>query len=73
MRNTKEKILSRNKQLKLELNNFSTFSSWEAIARNNLKMAGENEILIIIDDSNVANTQPTSNTKTESKKNGKHN
>lgn len=52
MRNTKDKVLKKNSQLKTEINNVSTSSSWEAIARNNLKMAGDNEILVIINEEN---------------------
>ena len=40
--------LSKNKQLKSEIENFNSETNLESIARNNLKMAGENEILIII-------------------------
>ena len=40
--------LVKNKQLKSELENFNSEVNLESIARNNLKMAGENEILIII-------------------------
>lgn len=39
---------SKNKKLKQEIKEFSTLDSLEAIARNNLKMAGEGEVLIII-------------------------
>lgn len=52
MENTKNQVTSRNNQLKTELNNVSSSTSWEAIARNNLKMAGDNEILVIINKSN---------------------
>lgn len=65
MKNTKKQVLKRNNQLKTEINNFSTSSSWESIARNNLKMAGDNEILILIDEK----TEESDN-KTD-KKNGK--
>lgn len=41
-----EKI--RNEQLKQEIKNFDSDSILESIARNNLKMAGEDEILIIL-------------------------
>lgn len=37
-----------NKRLKEELEDFSSMKSLEAIARNNLKMAGEDEVLVII-------------------------
>lgn len=37
-----------NEQLKDNINNFSNVSSIEAIARNNLKMSSEDEVLVII-------------------------
>lgn len=40
--------LDKNKQLKSEIENFNSETTLESIARNNLKMAGENEILLII-------------------------
>lgn len=39
---------AKNKQLKYELSNFSKTSNLEAMARNNLKMATEDEVLVII-------------------------
>ncbi len=45
IRNDAEK---KNTKLKEEIKDFSTLTSLEAIARNNLKMAGEDEVLIII-------------------------
>ncbi len=42
--------LDRNKQLKSELENFNSEATLESIARNNLKMAGKNEILIIMNE-----------------------
>lgn len=50
MKDTKKQVDNKNSQLKTELENFSSSSSWEAIARNNLKMAGDNEILVIINE-----------------------
>ena len=38
----------KNETLKQEIKNFSSASSLESIARNNLKMAGQNEVLVII-------------------------
>ncbi len=38
----------KNQRLKDELSNFNSMSRVESIARNNLKMAGENEVLVII-------------------------
>ena len=37
-----------NKTLNFELNSFNSSKSLESIARNNLKMSGPNEILLII-------------------------
>ena len=39
---------SRNKHLKTEIKNFSSMYKVESIARNNLKMAAKDEVLIII-------------------------
>ena len=44
----KEAALQKNKRLKNELDNFNSTNRVESIARNNLKMAGENEVLVII-------------------------
>lgn len=46
--NTRDAALSLNEQLKDNINNFSNVSSVEAIARNNLKMSSEDEVLVII-------------------------
>lgn len=40
--------LDKNKQLKSEIENYNSQTTLESIGRNNLKMAGENEILIIV-------------------------
>lgn len=48
MKKTKYQAQKRNETLKQEIKNFSATSSLEAIARNNLKMAGKNEVLVII-------------------------
>ena len=45
---TRDAALALNEQLKDNINNFSNVSGMEAIARNNLKMSGEDEVLIII-------------------------
>lgn len=44
--------LKRNNNLKYELKSFNSAKSLEAIARNNLKMAGPNEVLLIINATN---------------------
>ena len=46
----KEKAELKNKTLKNEIENFNSMQKVESIARNNLKMAGENEVLLIIND-----------------------
>lgn len=45
---TRDAALSLNEQLKDNINNFSNVSGIEAIARNNLKMSSEDEVLVII-------------------------
>lgn len=44
----RDEELDKNKQLKSEIENFNSDLTLESIARNNLKMAGQNEILVII-------------------------
>ncbi len=44
----KEAALALNDQLKDNIKNFSKLDGLEAIARNNLKMSGEDEVLVII-------------------------
>jgi len=45
---TKEAAMALNDQLKDNIKNFSNVAGMEAIARNNLKMSGEDEVLVII-------------------------
>lgn len=45
---TRDSALALNEQLKDNVNNFSNVSGLEAIARNNLKMSSEDEVLVII-------------------------
>ena len=45
---TRDAALTFNDQLKDNINNFSKIDGMEAIARNNLKMSGEDEVLVII-------------------------
>lgn len=56
MKKTRDQAEIRNKKLKQEIKNFSSASSLESIARNNLKMAGEDEVLVIINTAQQANT-----------------
>lgn len=39
---------ARNSELKKDIKNFSTTATLESIARNNLKMAGKDEVLVIV-------------------------
>ena len=48
IKNTRDAALALNEQLKDNINNFSNVSGLEAIARNNLKMSSEDEVLVII-------------------------
>ncbi len=61
-RELKEAAVQKNKRLKNELENFNSMNRVESIARNNLKMAGENEVLVII------NTPKTEETVQKTKK-----
>ena len=45
---TRDAALALNDQLKDNIKNFSNVDGMEAIARNNLKMSGEDEVLVII-------------------------
>ena len=49
---TRDAALALNDQLKDNINNFSNIAGMEAIARNNLKMSGEDEVLVIINTPN---------------------
>lgn len=48
MNQLKNEASVENKKLKSELENINSSKSLEAIARNNLKMAGDDEVLVII-------------------------
>lgn len=54
---------NKNKRLKREIREFSSVDSLEAIARNNLKMAGEDEVLILINDKENPQDQTVSKKK----------
>jgi len=68
MKKTKYQAAKRNEKLKQEIKNFSSASSLEAIARNNLKMAGEDEVLVIINTAEEANSDKSG----KGSKNKKH-
>lgn len=48
LENKRNEEISKNEQLKSQIKNFDSEAILESITRNNLKMAGENEILVII-------------------------
>lgn len=48
LEDVRDKAEARNQDLKQDIKLFSSMSTLEGIARNNLKMAGENEVLVII-------------------------
>ena len=50
IRKIRDEAEKKNSKLKREIKEFSSTASLEAIARNNLKMAGEDEVLILIND-----------------------
>lgn len=52
---------SQNQDLKQDIKLFSSMSSLEGIARNNLKMAGEDEVLILINNNQQQNTKNKKN------------
>lgn len=64
LENKRNEELSKNKQLKSEIENYNSQTTLESIARNNLKMAGKDEILIIIN-------KPKKTETTEEKQNSK--
>lgn len=45
---------ARNTELKKDIKNFSTTATMESIARNSLKMAGKDEVLVIINKQQVS-------------------
>lgn len=53
----KAKVVTENKKLKCEFKDFNSLKSMEAIARNNLKMAGKDEVLIIINQNKLDNNE----------------
>lgn len=62
---TRDAALMLNEQLKDNINNFSQVTGLEAIARNNLKMSSEDEVLVII-----SSTKEEENSKEKIKKLG---
>lgn len=68
MEKTKYQAAKRNENLKQEIKNFSSASSLESIARNNLKMAGQDEVLVIINTAEEANSDKNGNKVKKSRK-----
>lgn len=68
MKKTKYMAEKRNEKLKQEIKNFSNASSLEAIARNNLKMAGQDEVLVIINTAEEANSDKNNKNPKHAKK-----
>jgi len=64
MKALNQQAYAENQRLKEELEDFSSLKSLEAIARNNLKMAGEDEVLVIINKPQNQTTE-TNNKKTD--------
>ncbi len=52
---------NQNQELKQDIKLFSSMSSLEGIARNNLKMAGEDEVLILINNNQQQNNKNKKN------------
>ncbi len=63
LENKRDEEMDRNKQLKSELENFNSEVTLESIARNNLKMAEKNEILIIMNEPKEETAQEEEKTK----------
>lgn len=62
---------NQNQELKQDIKLFSSMSSLEGIARNNLKMAGEDEVLILINNNQQQNKNINNKHKNKHKKNKK--
>ncbi len=65
----KDATTARNEQLKAEIQSYSQISQLEGIARNSLKMASEDEVLILINEQQQQTDINTAKQKTKSKKN----
>ena len=68
MKRVRDNAELRNKELKSDIKFFSKTASLEEIARNNLKMAGEDEVLIIINNNTNNTDTEQANTKHKHKK-----
>lgn len=58
---TRDAALALNEQLKDNIRNFSNAAGLEAIARNNLKMSSEDEVLVIISNPKAENDKKEEN------------
>ena len=67
MKRVRDNAELRNKELKSDIKFFSKTASLEEIARNNLKMAGEDEVLIIINNNTNNTDTEQANTKHKNK------
>ena len=73
MNKVRDEAEQRNKDLKNDIKLFSKASSLEEIARNNLKMAGNKEVLVIINNPQPSQDQDKKKDKKKNKKNDKEN
>lgn len=64
----RDKAEARNQDLKQDIKLFSSTTTLEGIARNNLKMAGEDEVLVIINNSEQKDKQVQTKKKSNKKK-----
>lgn len=64
---------ARNAELKKNIKNFSTTTAMESIGRNNLKMAGKDEVLVIVNKHEVPETETQKHNKIRFKNNEKNN
>ncbi len=67
MRRVRDEAEQRNKDLKSDIKLFSKTSSLEEIARNNLKMAGEKEVLVIINNTSQESAKAKEHKKKKNK------
>ena len=73
MNKVRDEAEQRNKDLKNDIKLFSKASSLEEIARNNLKMAGNKEVLVIINNPQTSQDKDKKKDKKKNKKNDKEN
>ena len=71
LENKRNEELDKNKQLKSDIENFNSEATLEAMARKNLKMAGKNEVLIIVNDPKEEPDDDNSDSKSKDDKKSK--